>query len=243
MARILAVDDDPATRELVEFTLRAEGHEVRAVGDSTTARSEIPIFQPEMLVLDFSLPDTNGAELCAEIRATSRVPILMLTGRGSEHDKARGFRSGADDYLVKPFSTRELGLRVEALLRRSAWGTSPTEVNVLGNLEIDGTARTVRRGGQLIPLSAMEFDILAALASTPGAPWSPERLARRLGATVTSPSEAAELMRVKMSRLRRKLEPDPANPVYLQSQRGSGYFLALSLAVGHGATQTTTDGE
>jgi two-component system response regulator MtrA len=99
-------------------------------------------------------------------------------------------------------------------------------VNTVGDIEIDGGARVVRRGGEILSLSPMEFDILVALASTPGSPWSAERLARRLGVPVSSPTEAAELMRVKMSRLRRKVEPDPTNPSYLHSRRGSGYMLA-----------------
>lgn len=226
IARVLAVDDDPSTLELVSFTLQAEGHDVHTAGDAASALREMPLFQPEVVVLDFSLPDGTGADVCQQIRTVSRVPVLFLTGRGSEVDKARGFRAGADDYLVKPFLPTELALRVEALLRRSAWSQPASSTTHVGDLEVDGTSRVVRRGGEMLSLSPMEFDILVALASTPGAPWSAERLARRLGVPVSSPTEAAELMRVKMSRLRRKVEPDPTNPSYLHSRRGSGYMLA-----------------
>ncbi|HZR00205.1 MAG TPA: response regulator transcription factor [Chloroflexota bacterium] len=225
MARVLAVDDDPSALELVSFTLQSEGHDVRTAPDAASALREMPLFQPEVVVLDFSLPDGTGAEVCQQIRQVSRVPVLFLTGRGSEVDKARGFRSGADDYLVKPFLPTELALRVEALLRRSAWSQPTPSTTQVGDIEVDGTSRVVRRNGEMLSLSPMEFDILSALASTPGSPWSAERLARRLGMPISSPTEAAELMRVKMSRLRRKVEPDPTHPVYLHSRRGSGYLL------------------
>jgi len=212
---------------------------VHTAGDAAGALREMPLFQPEVVVLDFSLPDGTGADVCQQIRTVSRVPVLFLTGRGSEVDKARGFRAGADDYLVKPFLPTELALRVEALLRRSAWSQPASQTNTVGDLEIDGNARVVRRNGEILSLSPMEFDILVALASTPGSPWSAERLARRLGVPVSSPTEAAELMRVKMSRLRRKVEPDPTNPSYLHSRRGSGYMLAPP---GSAPTEEVADG-
>ena len=212
---------------------------MHTAGDAAGALREMPLFQPEVVVLDFSLPDGTGADVCQQIRTVSRVPVLFLTGRGSEVDKARGFRAGADDYLVKPFLPTELALRVEALLRRSAWSQPASQTNTVGDLEIDGNARVVRRNGEILSLSPMEFDILVALASTPGSPWSAERLARRLGVPVSSPTEAAELMRVKMSRLRRKVEPDPTNPSYLHSRRGSGYMLAPP---GSAPTEEVADG-
>ena len=226
MARLLAVDDDPATLELVAFTLASEGHEVRTAADAESALREFPLFQPEAVVLDVSLPDSNGMDVCQAIRAESKVPVLFVTGRGTLQDKTRGFRAGGDDYLVKPFLPSELALRVEALLRRSAWSAPPAvAAQRVGDLEIDGQARTVRLAGEDVPVSPMEMDILVALASTPGAPWSPERLVRRLGLPVDSPAEAAELMRVKISRLRKKIEPHSDGPRYLHSRRGTGYIL------------------
>jgi two-component system response regulator MtrA len=225
MARVLIVDDDPSVRELVTFTLTAEGHEVHAFEDAESAEKELGIFAPEAVVLDVSLPGQSGFQLCQRIREDSRVPILFLTGRGTAPDVDRGFRVGGDDYLVKPFRPSELALRVLALLRRSAW-IGPTNAAVeIGDMEIDNVARTVRRAGEPITVSPMELDILIALASTPGSPWPAERLARRLNLPVDLPSEAAEVMRVKISRLRRKIEPDPTHPRYLHSQRGTGYLL------------------
>lgn len=226
MARVLAVDDDPSTLELVAYTLQSAGHEVRTAVDGSGALREIGLFRPEAIVLDISLPDQTGLDICAAIRTESRVPVLFVTGRATIQDKTRGFRSGGDDYLTKPFLPSELALRIEALLRRSAWSDPERSTGTaIGDLEIDGQARTVRRGGDALVVSPMELDILLALSSEPGTPWSPEQLARRLGLPVDSPAEAAELIRVKISRLRRKIEPDPNHPVYLHSRRGTGYLL------------------
>jgi two-component system response regulator MtrA len=226
MARVLIVDDDPNIRELVTFTLQSEGHDVRAFQDAETAERELPLFGPEAVVLDVSLPGASGFTLCQRIREDSRVPVLFLTGRATGVDVDRGFQVGGDDYLVKPFRPSELALRVAALLRRNAWVSAPPASATVGDLEIDPAARTVRRAGDTLTVSPMELDILVALASTPGAPWSPERLARRLGLVSGTPTEAGEVMRVKINRLRLKIEPDPARPRYLHNQRGTGYLLA-----------------
>jgi DNA-binding response OmpR family regulator len=167
--------------------------------------------------------------VCAQIRAISRVPVLFVTARGLLQDKVRGFSVGGDDYIVKPFLPTELVLRVEALLRRSTWTSEPAGVTRSGDLEVDAAGGTVRRDGHLVRLSPMERDILVALASTPGAPWTPERLARRLGLRVDTPAQAAELIYVKINRLRRKLEDDSHNPRYIRSQRHAGYYLAAEL--------------
>jgi two-component system response regulator MtrA len=226
MARILLVEDDAEVAEMITFTLGAEGHELVVAGDADAALAEFKLLRPELVILDVSLPGRSGLELCAQIRAISRVPVLFLTGRGLLQDKIRGFSVGGDDYIVKPFLPTELALRVEALLRRSAWASQPEGVTRAGDLEVDPASGVVRRAGEPVRLSPMERDILVALASTPGIPWTAERLARRLGLQVESPAEAAELMYVKMNRLRGKVEPDPHNPRYVRSQRHAGYWLA-----------------
>ena len=146
MARVLIVDDDPSVRELVTFTLAAEGHDVRAFETAEAAEAELALFGPEALVLDVSLPGQSGFQLCQRIReeSHSHVPVLFLTGRGTPPDVDRGFRVGGDDYLVKPFRPSELALRVQALLRRSAWAAPPSTSSAIGDLEIDNLARTVR---------------------------------------------------------------------------------------------------
>lgn len=226
MARLLVVEDDPDMAELIVYSLRGEGHDVRAVGAAAPALEAFHRLRPELVVLDISLPDRSGLDVCAQIRQQSRVPILFLTGRTLLQDKARSFAVGGDDYLAKPFLTGELCLRVGALLRRAAWGAGPGGVLRVGGLEVDRGAGAVWRDGRSLPLSPMELDLILALASTPGSPWPAERLARRLGLTTTTRHAAAELMYVKISRLRRKLEPDPSAPRYIISRRGVGYLLA-----------------
>ena len=230
MARILLVEDDAEVAEMITFTLGGEGHDVVTTGDAESALAEFKLARPEMMILDVSLPGRSGLDLCAQIRAISRIPILFLTGRGLLQDKIRGFSVGGDDYIVKPFLPTELALRVEALLRRSAWTAQPEGVTRSGDLEVDAASGVVRRAGGPIRLSPMERDILVALASTPGVPWTAERLARRLGLQVDNPVEAAELMYVKMNRLRNKVEDDPHHPRYVLSQRHAGYWLAVDQA-------------
>jgi DNA-binding response OmpR family regulator len=226
MARLLLVEDDTEVAEMITFTLEAEGHEVQVSGDAESALREFKLVRPEVVILDVSLPGKSGLELCAQIRAISRVPVLFVTARGLLQDKVRGFSVGGDDYIVKPFLPTELVLRVEALLRRSAWTSEPSGVTRSGDLEVDAARGVVRRAGNLVRLSPMERDMLVALASTPGGPWTPERLARRLGLRVDSQAQAAELIYVKINRLRRKLEDDPHHPRYILSQRHAGYYLA-----------------
>jgi DNA-binding response OmpR family regulator len=223
---LLLVEDDVEVAEMMMFTLVAEGHEVDVAGDAEMALREFKLVRPEVVVLDVSLPGKSGLELCAQIRAISRVPVLFVTARGLLQDKVRGFSVGGDDYIVKPFLPTELVLRVEALLRRSTWTSEPTGVTRSGDLEIDAEAGVVRRAGKLVRLSPMEKDILVALASTLGAPWSAERLARRLGLRVDTPAQAAELIYVKINRLRRKIEDNSHQPRYILSQRHAGYYLA-----------------
>src|SRR5262249_34891543 len=158
-----------------------EGHEVDVAGDAESALREFKLARPEAVVLDVSLPGKSGLELCMQIRAISRVPVLFVTARGLLQDNVRGFSVGGDDDIVQPFLPTGLALRVGALLRRDSYGPRPTGVIRTGELEIDNEAGVVRLRGRLVRLSPMEFDILVALASTLGAPWSAERLARRLG--------------------------------------------------------------
>jgi DNA-binding response OmpR family regulator len=243
---LLLVEDDVEVAEMMTFTLGAEGHQVDVAGDAETALREFKLIRPEAVILDVSLPGKSGLELCAQIRAISRVPVLFVTARGLLQDKVRGFSVGGDDYIVKPFLPTELVLRIDALLRRSTWTNEPTGVTRSGDLEIDAEAGLVRRRGELVKLSPMERDILVALASTLGAPWTPERLARRLGLRVGTPAQAAELIYVKINRLRRKLGDDSHQPRYIVSQRHAGYYLAaqpaeVPLPVGAGGDNPVTE--
>lgn len=228
MARVLVVEDDAEVAELLREVLSAGGHVVRLAREVAAGRRWFHRFQPEAVVLDVSLPDGSGFELCQHIRETSTVPVLFLTARSTLQDKVRAFRAGGDDFLTKPFSPTEVVLRIDALLRRSAWsGPPPPQVDRVGDLEIDRAARVVRLAGQPVKLSEMEVEVLIALASTPGQPWPVDKLARWLGIPVESHHAASELIRLKISRLRRKLEPEPRRPRYLHNHRSAGYLLAL----------------
>jgi DNA-binding response OmpR family regulator len=228
MARVLVVEDDKDVAELLREVLAQAGHEVRLAHTAAAGRRWFHRLEPDLLVLDVSLPDGTGFEVCQHVRETSLAPILFLTARSTLQDKVRAFRAGGDDFLTKPFSPVEVVLRVDALLRRSVWaGPRPPAVDRLGDLEIDRTARVVRLGGVPVKLSEMEVEVLIALASTPGQPWPVDKLARYLGVPVESHHAASELIRLKISRLRRKLEPEPRSPRYLHNHRNAGYLLAF----------------
>jgi DNA-binding response OmpR family regulator len=223
MARVLLVEDVLAEAELLTLVLKRAGHEVRS---ASTAWEAVRAFQqehPDIAILDIGLPDGSGFDVCTAIRESSQVPILFLTARRSLEDKVRGFRAGADDFVLKPYLPSEIVLRVDALLRRAAWSPPPPPIERFGDLEIDRASRVVRRGGQPVKLSPMEIEMLIALASTPGTPWPVDKLARRLGVATDSYATASEIIRMKVSRLRRKLEPDPRHPRYVLTAHGIGY--------------------
>jgi DNA-binding response OmpR family regulator len=227
MARVLVVEDVLAEAELLTLILKRAGHEVRAAATAWDAVRSYQQEHPDLAILDIGLPDGSGFDVCAAIRESSQMPILFLTARRSLEDKVRGFRVGADDFVVKPYLPSEIVLRVDALLRRAAWSPPPSPVERFGDLEIDRASRIVRRAGQPVKLSPMEIELLIALASTPGTPWPADKLARRLGVGTDSYATASEVIRMKVSRLRRKLEPDPRQPRYLHNHRRSGYLLSF----------------
>src|SRR5687767_4063411 len=227
MARILVADDDENIRNLVAFLLQREGHDVITAVDGEDALAKSMPDPPNLLVLDLMMPKMHGFEVVQRIRMHSSVPILMLTSRSAESDKVSGFEVGADDYLTKPFSARELIARTKALLRRS--GTVemlPSESAVIGGLTIDFKKREVTVDGRDVRLTPTEFKVLACLAARPGEVLSGRSLVKTLHGYDASEQEAMDLMRVNINRLRQKIEIDPGNPKYVQTVRGFGYTLA-----------------
>ena len=223
-ATILVVDDEPVMVRLLRANLEGAGFRVLSAGDGAEAVEITEREQPDLVVLDIMLPKMDGFAVCRAIREFSRVPVLMLTARTTEVDLIHGFQMGADDYLTKPFSTGELLVRVQALLRRSKWPEQLLERPNFraGPIEIDFALHRVTVNGQAVKLTPTEFRLLVYLATNANRVISHRELLR----AVWGPEygEEAEYLRVYTRYLRQKLEPDPANPRYLLTQAGAGYM-------------------
>jgi DNA-binding response OmpR family regulator len=217
------VDDEPIVRDVVVRYLRRDGFATLEAGDGETARRLIETSNPQLVVLDVMLPGVDGLELCRWIRRRSELPVILLTARGEESDRIVGLELGADDYVTKPFSPRELATRVKTVLRRSSAATSRAEVVGFGDVELDGTARIAKRGGDPVALTAKEFDLLWFLASHPRRVFSRDQLMERVW-DYTTPVDTGTVT-VHIRRLREKLERDPASPVHLKTVWGAGYRL------------------
>jgi two-component system phosphate regulon response regulator PhoB len=221
-SRILVVEDETDLAELVAFNLRGAGHDVTVAHDGNTALAEIQRSQPDLLVLDVMLPDVSGIEVCRRLRRnpqTVRLPVIMLTARTDEVDRVVGFEVGADDYVPKPFSPRELVLRVEAILRRTipAVEVGP-QVIALGDLVIDVPAHRVEVEGEEILLTALEFRLLLDLASRAGRVQSRDALLERVWGY--SPDVETRTVDTHVKRLREKLG---AGAAHIETVRGVGY--------------------
>jgi two-component system KDP operon response regulator KdpE len=226
--KVLIVDDEPDVRMLVATALGYSSGpaEVVEAGDGDEALAAIREAKPDIVVLDLALPGRDGFSVLEELRKTSMLPVIVLTARGLEHDKIRGLELGADDYMTKPFSPRELVLRIQSVLRRSVPRDRRTEVIERGDVRIDLAARQVSRAGQEIRLTPTEFNLLTELAQRPGEAISHESLLTK----VWGPEYRTEghYLKVYIGRLRDKIESDPSSPRLIQTVRGVGYRLALT---------------
>jgi DNA-binding response OmpR family regulator len=227
---ILVVDDERPLVDLVRGYLEREGFRVAAAFDGDEALRVARQESPDLIVLDLMLPEVDGLEVCRQVRQFSDAYVLVLTARSDEIDRVVGLSVGADDYVTKPFSPRELVARVHALLRRprglrNGHGQRPEEETrlTLGDLVIDRTRHEVLRGGSRVPLTRLEFELLIALAGFPGKVYSREELIERVWGEDFFGDE--HVVDVHMSNLRRKLEPDPAEPSVIETVRGVGYRL------------------
>jgi DNA-binding response OmpR family regulator len=218
--RILVVDDEPPLVDLVRGYLAREGFEIVTAGDGPTAVQMVREETPDVVVLDVMLPGFDGLEVCRQIRAFSNAYVLMLTARGEEIDRVVGLTVGADDYLVKPFSPRELVARVKALLRRSRQATV-RQGPLPAGLAFDSERHEVSVDGSAVSLTTTEFDLLATLAIDPGVVIARSRLLDRVwGAEFVADDH---LVDVHIGNLRRKLGDDPASPRFIETVRGVGY--------------------
>ncbi len=220
--RILVVDDEPVVTEVVERYLAREGYTVRTEADGEAALRAYGEMRPHLVVLDLMLPKLGGIDVCREIRQQSETPVIMLTARGDEMDRIAGFEVGADDYLAKPFSPRELVVRVRAVLRRTLdKSLLQSDRVVRGDISIDPRGRSVEVAGDPVDLTVREFDLLWFLVNHPGEVFTREQLLTRVwkyewfgdASTVT----------VHIRRLRTKVEREPENPRHIQTVWGVGY--------------------
>jgi DNA-binding response OmpR family regulator len=224
---ILVVDDEPTIVEVVALYLQREGFKVLTAADGLAALSAVEQQRPDLVVLDLMLPGLGGLEVTRRLRASGSLPIIILTARGEETDRVVGLELGADDYVAKPFSARELVARVKAVLRRARpeapAAAADTSTLAIGGLRMDTAARSVTLDGQPIGLTAREFDLLHFLMEHPGQVFTREQLLDNVwGYTFASDMGTVT---VHIRRLREKIEPDPANPTYLQTVWGVGYKL------------------
>jgi two-component system, OmpR family, response regulator ResD len=226
-ARVLIVEDDLTVAEVVVDYLRHAGLEPRHALDGQSALDLAAAWRPDLVVLDLMLPGLGGLEVCRRLRAGQDpdvpLPVIMLTALGEESDRVRGLESGADDYVTKPFSPRELTLRVQAVLRR-ARASHQTVIAAppvrSGRLEVDAAARRVRRDGRELDLTVREFDLLAFLVLHPGRAFSRAELLEQVWGWSFGD---LSIITVYVRRLRDKIEPDPASPAQLQTVWGVGY--------------------
>ena len=224
-SRVLVVEDDATVAEVVRTYLEHAGLQIEHAADGVTALAVAARTVPDLVVLDLMLPGLSGLEVCARLRqARPDLPVIMLTALGEESDRLLGLETGADDYLVKPFSPRELVLRVQSVLRRSTRTATAGQYTsrrlVCGDLEVDLAARRLTRGGRALPVTAREFDLLVHLMGHPHEAFTRERLMHEVwgwdyGDTST--------VTVHVRRLREKVEPDPGAPSRLVTVWGVGY--------------------
>ncbi len=221
-AKILVVDDDPSIRNLIQRFLSKQNYQVESAEDGKTALAVFEQFNPDLVILDVNLPDTIGYNLCQEMQNRTKVFVLMLTSRADEADKIRGFSQGADDYLTKPFSLGELEVRVGAILKRQRVVTTAEKQRlVFEKLVIDPERREVTIDNQLIPLTALEFDLLRFLASHPGRVWRRSELIQEVWDYEYVGDQ--RVVDVHIGQIRKKIEIDAAQPILIQTVRGVGY--------------------
>ncbi len=221
MKKILVVDDEPKIIQLTQDYLENAGFSVISAGDGERALTVIQVEKPDLVVLDLGLPGMDGLDVCRSIRKTSNLPIIMLTARDEETDKLVGLELGADDYITKPFSPKELVARVRSVLRRSELAQEEREVIRVGDVTLDLPRMQVTVGDEEIELTATEFQLLQALASQPGRIFTRSQLLNAVHGVAIESYERAIDAHIK--NIRRKLEPVPREPRYIQTVYGVGY--------------------
>jgi len=222
--RILIVDDEEWVCTLVGRYLEQAGYDVTTATNGEKALAKFESFRPDLIILDWMLPRVDGLEVARRVRMQSSVPIIMLTARADEIDRIEGLNGGADDYVVKPFSARELEVRVRAVLRRACGEPRQAALLEVGNIRLDPARHEVKVAKQEVDLTPMEFDLLAFLLRHPGHVFT--RLELLEAVRGTTYDSFARSIDSHVKRLREKMEPDPSSPRYVQTVFGIGYKLA-----------------
>ena len=222
-SRVLVVDDEPTVREVVAGYLRRDGHQVSEAADGTAALELLDAEAPDLIVLDMMLPGVNGLDILRRVRAAGDIPVIMLTARAEETDRVAGLELGADDYVVKPFSPRELAARVNGVLRRTnpRQSAAPNPL-VFDGLRIDPLSREVTLDGRVVELTPKEFEVLVFLASSPRQVFSRAELLESVWQSSPEWQDPATVT-VHVRRIRNKIEADPENPRWISTIWGVGY--------------------
>jgi DNA-binding response OmpR family regulator len=222
--QVLVVDDEPMVREVVATYLQRDGLRVHEVGDGPSAEAWLETHRPDLVVLDVMLPGTDGLTILRKLRAEGHIPVILLTARADEVDRVVGLELGADDYVVKPFSPRELAARVRNVLRRTTTPPAPaaSEAIEVDGLRIDPVTREVHVDGRLVALTPKEFDLLLTLARSPRRVFTRRQLLADVWDSAPEYQDPATVT-VHVGRLRQKLEADPEDPRWITTARGVGY--------------------
>ena len=232
---ILLVEDEESIATPLAESLERDGFDIEVAGTAAAAVEEARRLEPDLVLLDLMLPDGSGLDVCRELRSTSRVPIIIVTARGDEADRVVGLELGADDYVVKPFSAREVAARIRAVLRRAeaaAEPAAPTGTIEVGGVRLDPARRTVTLDGRPLELARKEFELLALLMREAGTVVTRERLIEEVWETTWFGS--TKTLDVHVSGVRKKLGDDPASPRYIHTVRGVGFRFAAPDEVGAG---------
>ena len=222
--KILVIDDEASIRQIVETRLKLAGYEVITAADGVEALEQAATHNPSLIVLDVMMPKMDGFEVCRELRKNMTTPIIMLTAKGDITDRIAALELGADDYVVKPFSPRELEARIKAVLRRTHTDQAKQTVINVDKLVIDTGKRQVLKGGDKVKLTEMEFNLLELLATNPGRAYSRSEILHQVWGYRLSQYSDTRVVDVHISRLRSKLEDDPSAPELILTARGTGYM-------------------
>jgi OmpR family response regulator RpaB len=222
--KILVIDDEASIRQIVETRLKLAGYDVITAADGVEALEQASTHQPDLIVLDIMMPKLDGFEVCRELRKNMTTPIIMLTAKGDITDRIAALELGADDYVVKPFSPRELEARIKAVLRRTHTDQAKQTVINVDKLTIDTGKRQVLKSGEKVKLTEMEFNLLELLATNPGRAYSRSEILHQVWGYRLSQYSDTRVVDVHISRLRSKLEDDPSSPELILTARGTGYM-------------------